>query len=149
MIASWFIRPSVFRDVKELSNSLRPKDIAELIKMGIDPYVGLRLSYKHALFRKTIFVNDKIAGMWGVVGSVLSEIGHPYFLTGTAINDLSPITFARIYKQEVEQMKIFFPRLENVVDSDYTESVRLLKISGFTLDPPDDSGFQRFHLGFE
>lgn len=84
--------------------------------------------------------------MWGVCGNVLSETGFPFLVTGFPALEVSPVRFTRLYKKEVKQMNKLFPELTNYVDSAYTESVRLLKLTGFTVYEPSPSGFQKFEL---
>lgn len=140
------VRASRYSDIKDLCSDLRSKDRLESLKLGFEPDIALKYSYKNALWRKTGLINDKVAAMWGVVGSGLSDTGYPYLMTGILVEQIAPITFVKIYKQELSEMKQLFPILENYVDSSYTESVRLLKMTGFELESVSARGLQKFKM---
>jgi len=146
------IYPSELRDVRELSNILREKDRQEALNAGVEPHKALYHSFKQGIYRRTAFVDGMLAAMWGVAGVTLGLIGQPYLVTSKHVEDISPIKFARIYRQEVEEMKKFFPILENYVDASYNEAVRMLEIAGFKIDNPIELGpnktlFYRFSIG--
>lgn len=126
---------STLDHVKELSETMREADKNEVRKLGISHHKALFYSYKFSLMRKTALIDDKVVAMWGVFGVPLGVTGQPYFLTSSLIETLPPIKFAKLYLNEVNQMKKLFPVLENYVDADYTGAVRMLKIAGFTLEP--------------
>lgn len=128
---------------------MRLKDRLEAERLGFDPRVALRVSYKYGLYRKTALVDNTVAAMWGVTGSVLSETGVPYLVTGQHCELISPVRFAKIYKAEVNNMLQIFDCLTNIVDASYTESVRLLRLTGFALDEPNKDGFQKFTMSKE
>lgn len=122
--------------VRELAESIREADKQEAIAAGLVPKEALFYSYNHALYRKTGLINDKVAAMWGIVGSPLGILGQPYLITAPIVEDITPIRFASIYKKEVEQMKKYFSLLENYVDDRYEGAIRMLKIAGFELSEP-------------
>lgn len=128
---------STHKHVKELAKTLRPKDRLEAEGLGLNPEQGLFYAFRWALWRRTALVDGQVAAMWGLHGSLLGNLGRPYLITGEAVNLIHPVKFARIYKQEVETMKQMFPVLENYVDIRYKESVRMLKIAGFTVNEPE------------
>lgn len=86
--------------------------------------------------------------MWGLHGELLGSVGYPYLVTTPWCEAISPLRFARIYRQEVEIMRQFFPLLENYVDPKYLEAVRLLKMAGFQMFPEvfNNTCFLRFRL---
>lgn len=140
------VRASKFSDIKELCRTVRPKDRLESVRLGFEPSMALKYSYKNAVYRKTALVDGVVSAMWGVVGNVLSNFGVPYLVTGDAVESISPYKFARIYKHEVQQMLDLFPELENHVDKTYTESVRLLRLTGFTVEDTPGSLFNKFWI---
>ena len=146
------IVPSKIQHVRELGRSMRTKDAAEAIAMGLkSPERGLFNAYKFAVIRNTCIVGSEVAAMWGVCGVPLSEIGAPYLVTGKAVEHIHPIKFARIYIEQVKEMLAVFPVLENYVDDTYEESKRMLKIAGFKLSEPEPIGpynrlFRRFRI---
>jgi hypothetical protein len=101
---------------------------------------------------RTGLVNGRVGAMWGVVGMALGQLGQPWLLTGPACRLISPLLFARIYRQEALAMLDFFPRLENYVDASYGAAVRMLRLAGFWVDEPMPYGakgalFRRFGMG--
>lgn len=140
--------PSTLDHVKELSLSMRQSDRDELIKLGVNPHDGLSLSYEFSVIRKTALFEDKVVAMWGVFGTPTGMTGQPYLLTSPLIEDISVFKLARIYKNEVSQMKKLFPVLQNYVDASYTGAVRMLKIAGFILEPVTLNGneFYKFTM---
>lgn len=127
------IIPSTVCHVRELSKTIRPRDRQEAEALGFKANKMLFYSYRQALVRNTLLIDGKVAAMWGIVGQALGNIGQPYFVTGTEVEKLSPVRFARLYIKELQRMKHLFPVLENYVDGAYKGAVRMLEIAGFTL----------------
>lgn len=119
--------------------TLRKEDIKEAKALGLYPHRGVFFAYRYACYRRTALINGEVAAMWGLHGELLGSIGHPYLITGVAVTKISPITFARIYLEEVKEMSKFFPNLENYVDASYSGAVRMLKIAGFSFEGPFDT----------
>lgn len=143
------IQDSTWNDVEILSESLREQDKLESLRMGFDPVVALEYSFTHGFLRRTALLDDKPVAMWGVCGTPLGIYGMPYLITGDGVLKVSPITFSRIYKKEVEVMKQLYPHLENFVDESYLGAVRMLKIAGFELSEPlkiNGHNFLRFSM---
>lgn len=137
--------------VRELSRDLRDEDRQEVEAMGIKPSHALFHSFKRSIMRRTALLDGKVIAMWGVAGTPLSLVGHPYLLTGNYFTNLSPLKFIRTYKLEVEYMKQLFPVLENYVDASYKGAIRVLELVGFKLDEPilvgpRNTPFRRFSM---
>lgn len=137
--------------VHMLGKVMNDEDRAEAEAMGYNPHMLLWRSYRLALIRKTIFVNDKIAAMFGVSGVLTGLVGQPYLVTSGVAREVPPLAFARIYRNQVRLMLGIFPVLENIADSRYKRSIRLLRLTGFKLDEPQrhfgmDVLFQRYSL---
>lgn len=130
------ILPTTHQHVLELRDTLREGDAFEICKFGLPIRKALYRSFRNAIFSRTATVDGKVAATWGLSGVILGNVGHPWLLTGTECDRVNPITFARIYKREVQEMLTKFDVLENWVDSTYIKSVRLLQLIGFTLDDP-------------
>lgn len=129
--------------VRQLSHNLREKDKKEAERLGLEPHKGLFISYRQSLFRKSAVLNGEVIAMWGIAGTVFSSVGQPWLITGHGISKISPIKFARLYKNQVEEMKPYFDILSNYVDAEYEGAVRMLKIAGFTLSEPFPLGPQK------
>ncbi len=124
---------STLSHARELVKTLREKDRREAEGLGLEPHKGIFQAYKKACYKKTVLVDEEVAAMFGLHGELLGTVGRPYLITGTAVEKVSPLTFARIYTKEAMIMKELFPVLENIVDANYHEAVRMLKIAGFTV----------------
>lgn len=109
---------------------------------------ALYLTFKHGLLRRTAVIEGEIAAMWGVTGTPMSIIGRPYLVTSTSSEKISSLEFYRLYKKEVAVMNALFPVLENYVDANYAEAVRLLRITGFELTPEviNNNHFYKFRM---
>lgn len=144
-----YIIPSNTRHVQMLSECIRDKDRREALSLGVEPEKALFYSYRRSVYRYTAFVDYKIAAMWGVFGTPVGNTGKPYLVTSDQVYKISPWKFARIYKRELDSMSRLFPVLENVVDANYPEAVRLLRLTGFELSEPFPLGtgmYQKFTL---
>lgn len=150
-MASVEIVPSEAPHVAMLAAAMREADAREVTILGLDPRKMLWNSYRRGVIRKTAFVDGQIAAMWGCAGSLLGHTGQPYLATGNAVNLISPIAFARIYRREVAEMKKMFPVLENYVDATYNGAVRMLELAGFRIGDavpvgPNNAPFRRFEI---
>lgn len=146
MIAEVSIRDSISSDCLELMKTMRQQDIKESLKQDYHPYTALKYSFDNAVHRKTAEINGIVSAMWGVVGDILTDTGTIYLVTGKLVETISTLKFVRIYRQELQNMLKIFPKLQNKVDSEYKESVKLLQLSGFTLEPADEKGLQKFYM---
>lgn len=144
--------PSTMAHASAMANNIRKKDKLEAERMGLDARRGLFYAYRTAVWRRTALVDDKVAAMWGVRGMTLSGVGEPYLITTPVVETVSPVRFARVYRNEVNQMKQLFPILENYVDANYDEAVKMLRIAGFQISDtpvkigPHDSSFLKFSI---
>lgn len=144
--------PSEVSHVREMKNNIREKDRLEAERMGLDPRKGLFRAYRNSVWRRTILVEDKVAAMCGVYGMALSGVGQPYLITSPIVESVSPIRFARVYRNELNLMKQLFPVLENYVDANYLEAVRMLRLTGFEISKepvklgPNNCDFLKFSI---
>jgi hypothetical protein len=122
--------------VRKLSETIREADKKEAERIGLNPKKGLFYAYRQSIFRKTALLDGEPIAMWGIGGSLFASSGKPWLITGTGVEKISPIKFARLYKKQVEDMRAYFDVLTNQVDAEYEGAVRMLKIAGFTLSEP-------------
>lgn len=134
------IIPTVPAHLREMANALRPEDEQEILSFGLTKEKALWQSYKYSILRKTALIDGKIAAIWGVSGTLLSNNGRPWLMTTPEVKRISPLRFTRIYQKEALAMLEIFPQLCNIVETSYTEAIRLLEISGFTVEPPQALG---------
>lgn len=140
---------STYDHAWELCNTLREKDKNEIRAWGITPNKAVLDSLSRSILTRTALVDNEVAAMWGVCGSFIGVTGMPYLLTGYPIEKLSPIKFARLYKNEVKLMMNHFSVLENYVDSEYDEAIKMLQIAGFDILEPikvNTSKFYKFRM---
>lgn len=114
-----------------LGKSMNSEDRAEAQAMGKDAHKLLWRSFRSSLIRKTIFVDGKIAAIFGCSGVIMGLVGKPWFVTSPIARTVSPIEFSRIYRKYVREMLILFPTLEVWSDKRYIRATRMLKLSGF------------------
>jgi hypothetical protein len=134
------IIPTVPAHLREMAGILRPEDEQEIVSFGLTPKKALWQSYRHSVLRKTAFIDGKLAALWGCSGTLLSDNGRPWLMTTPEVKRISPLKFTRIYQQEALAMLEMFGQLCNFVETSYTEAIRLLEISGFTVEPPESLG---------
>jgi len=136
--------------VRLLGTRLRPEDEIEMTSLGLTAKQAVWRSYRHAILRRTAFIGDEIAAMWGVNGQLLSNIGTPWLLTAPVIETM-PMAFLREARKAVGEMLEAHPVLVNHVQASYTRAVRFLELAGFSMEEPQPFGpnrvpFRRFTL---
>lgn len=127
--------PSEEWHIHELVKNLRPGELHEALIFYKSPEEALLRGFKSCHFKHTALVDGEVAAMWGLQGSLLGNVGHPFLLTGKNALKISSLAFVRLYRNQLQEMKKFFPILVNYVDAEYKEAVKLLRLSGFTLQP--------------
>ena len=137
--------------IRDLSQNMRDNDRMEVCSIGFTEREIVRKSYDRAIWKKTVFVNGKLACMFGLGGHLLSDTGVPWLLTTREIERI-PLAFVREAKREVRKMLGHFRRLENYVHADYAAAIRFLEILGFTVHPevvevgPNRAKFRKFTM---
>lgn len=145
------IVPTTVKHVKELSLNLREADKLEAIRIGTDPKRECFNLYKKSIWKQTGLIDGKVAAIWGVYGSLTSDVGKVFLITTKEVEKISPLKFIRIYKEQIKQLHNLFPVLENYVDANYHQAVRALKVAGATLSKPltlgpEESLFRKFSV---
>lgn len=105
-----------------------------------------------AVYKKTAFFGSVPIAMWGAVGELFGTSGMPYLTVSKHIKLITTREFIQIYRSEVQKMLRLFPRLENVVDSEYPEAIKALRLAGFTVGEEVsvsvfDNKFRLFSIG--
>lgn len=142
------IRDSVQQDVDDIE--FADRDVLEARRLGLDITENMHRTISTSLYKKTALFGSVPMAMWGVVGDLFGT-GMPYLTISRHIKLITTREFVRIYKQEVREMLKFFPRLENVVDAEYENAVRMLKIAGFRVTEPvpvfpSEALFRKFEI---
>lgn len=130
------IEQSVAAHVRLMGEAMREEDRREATLLGEVPHRLLWRSWKQSILKRSAFVEGEIAAMWGVSGDLLSGRGTPWLVTAPACERVTPLAFARVYRDELREMAKLFPVLENYVDSSYRSAIRMLEISGFEVGLP-------------
>jgi hypothetical protein len=144
------IRESVASDVYILAANLRDGDRLEVASFGKEPRSALRLSFRHAILRRTAIVDGEIAAMWGLGGSMLDDTGYPWLLTSPAVERV-PVSFLREGRREVARMLRLRRVLVGYVAASYHQACDFLERLGFTLGPvvrlpPLNNAFREFRI---
>lgn len=129
------IIPMTIQHAYELAKNLREDDRLECEALGHTPRESLRKSYYESFLRKTLIIDDKPAACFGLSGSSLGYVAHPWLLTSPLVEGCY-VKLALLYRDHVREMLTMFPRLENFCDSRYDKSLNLLKLIGFRIEEP-------------
>jgi hypothetical protein len=135
MAAIVTVSPSHISDVYALASRLRKQDEVEIAAFGLSAKRGLRLCFRMGILRKTYFVDGEIAAMSGMTGDLLSDTGHPYLLTGPAV-ERAPFAVLREAKRSVDEMMMLRKTLSGEVLASYAKAVRMLEMMGFEIGEP-------------
>jgi hypothetical protein len=128
-------RVSEEKDIIELVNNLRKPDLEEVKTFcnTEDVLKPVMEGWKKSEYAKTFLVNDKVAGVYGLVKSPDNKrAACPYLL---CTNELYKIkkTFIKGCKQRVDEMLFKFPILFNYIDSRNQVHLQWIKYCGFNL----------------
>lgn len=130
------ILPATTQHVQELGVIMNAEDWLEAEQLGMTPHRALWRSWKMSTLRNAAIVDGEVAAIWGVVGTFMGLTGRIWMVTGPKAREVSSLDFALLYRREVRKMLEIYPRLENIVDNNYSMSLRMLAISGFSLGDP-------------
>ena len=95
--------------VQELSMTMNREDRDEVEGLYLKAHRVLWRGWKNSVIRKTLMIDGEVGAIWGVTGSPLALIGHPWMLTSKKVRGMSPHTFAKLYKSEVRGLLEVFP----------------------------------------
>lgn len=133
--------PATLSHIQQLGLCMNTEDREEAEALGLKSNRALWRSWKMSIIRKTGLVDGEVAAIWGVIGSFIGYTGLAWFVTGPRARDISPLSFALLYRREMRKMLEVFPRLENrTVDASYEQAVKMLKLAGFSQGTPTQSG---------
>ena len=144
-----YIAKTTADHVRELRETIRPADRQEIESFGYTCGKALWRSFKRSLITKTGLIDGKVGAIWGCGGTILGYTGQPWLLTSSEVYKIPPRKFVQIYRYEIEELLQDFPKLENYVSASYDESIRLLKMVGFTIGEPEKFGkgiFRKFTI---
>lgn len=124
------IRNTYPYDLREMAEAMTAdsKDVAN--NLGFTPLKALWNSYRNSLYCKTGLIDGKIAAIWGLSGTMLSETAQPWLILSPEVKR-SPLRVAFIYRKELNNMLKLFPVLEEWCPADNEPSIRMLELMGF------------------
>ena len=126
------VRPSLEKDAYELAPRLRKADLDEIdAASGDNPLQALIRGYQYSYQPFTILVNDKVAGMFGVVPLDQQFVVGAVWLLGSDDIFNVRMPFARQSRMWVDVVHKPFNVLTNWVDERNSVHIRWLKWIGF------------------
>lgn len=126
---------SEFWHIGELCGSLRYDDLHEITCFGLRPFKVVKQCFKTSHLRRSVFVENKLAAMWGLSGVMLGRIGEPWLLTSKEIEKI-PVSFVKEGRVEIAEMLTMCERLEGITTESYPRAHRFLRALGFQLSEP-------------
>jgi len=138
----YHIRDAAPNDARLMVHALRKEDREEITCLGLRPLRTLKGCYGRSAIRRTAFLGDEIAAMWGMSGPLLLPVGEPWLLTSPAV-ERKPIAFAKQMRRELMAMLAIKPMLRGYVAASYSRAVGLLELLGFEVGPPEPFGAAR------
>lgn len=138
-MATLRVEPATIEHVYALAKNLRDADRAEVEAAGMTARAAIRRCFRSGVMCSTAFVDGEIACMWGLAGTMISDVGHPFLLTTPAV-ERAPIALIKIGKNEVARMLRLRPVLFDYVAAEYSRAIGLLKLFGFTVHVPQPFG---------
>jgi hypothetical protein len=144
------VREATIKDAYRVAADLRPGDAAEVTGLGLEPRAALRTSFRHAIFSRVALVDDEVAAIWGLGGSMLSDEGVPWLMTTPKAASV-PVSFLKVGRDQLSDMLAQRSVLRNVVAAHYAQACRFLEILGFILEPavplgPNATPFRPFWI---
>lgn len=140
MTARYEIIESEPKHVRLLAEKLRDDDRREIDCAGLPVMKAIWRSYRHGIIRRTAFVDNEIAAMFGLSSTVLlGNSGNPWLLT-TAQVEKVPVSFVKEGRKCVQEMLDVYPVLFSYVDAKYARAIKFLKLLGFTVGRPEPFG---------
>jgi hypothetical protein len=127
--------PATISHAYALAKCLREDDRSEVEAAGDTARIALRRCFRGSVMAKTAFVDGEIACMWGLAGTMLSDVGHPFLLTGAPV-ERAPLALIKIGRQEVKKMLWHRAHLYDYVAARYVRAIGLLKLFGFSIGEP-------------
>jgi hypothetical protein len=115
-----------------MSNAMREENIETARQFGIQPLKALWKNYRSSLICKSVFINDNLCAIFGILGSMCGEVGRPWICM-TPETEEYPMRIAFRFKAELRKMKEMFPVLEDYIDETNEKSLRFMELMGFKI----------------
>jgi hypothetical protein len=127
---SVYTRPTKFEDLSELIENLRDEDRAEIIASHGGEKIAVLYSFINSRICETAFNGDgEVVCVYGI--QVIGEtLACPWMLSTDKLPEVA-FAFLRGSKKWITRMNESYCFLMNVVDANYTTSLRWLSFLGF------------------
>lgn len=123
-------------DIEYVASNMRVADIAEVWAMSrLSPEAALHTSVSLTTYPYIAYVDEKPAAIFGVYGSILGDIGVPWFL-GTDDVKKNAAELLRRTQSFLDFTFVSYRRLENEVHAENRDAVRFLRWAGFRFSEP-------------
>jgi len=126
------IEKTTARHIGEMAEVMQEQTAEIARKMGCDPRRLLWQSYRRSLMCKSVFINGKIAAIFGISGVLYGEVGQPWLIMSDEVSDY-PFKVAFIYRRELENFQSMFPVLEDYVEEGNKKAIRMLELMKFNV----------------
>jgi len=138
-------------DIKFVAWNIRDADLRELRAVSNRPAVEIiREGVRYSRPARVAVINDEPVAIFGVVPFDDPGIGSIWMI-GTDSIELSPISFLRRCKDEMEDLLAGYCYVSNICHAENTLHLKWLKWLGFTVDEEvirtshNDEPFHHFH----
>jgi hypothetical protein len=126
------IKKTTAQHIGEMALVMQEQSAEIARKMGCDPKKLLWQSYRRSFMCKSVFINGKIAAIFGISGVLYGETGQPWLIMSDEVNNY-PFKVAFIYRKELEKFQNMFPVLEDYVDESNEKAIRMLELMKFNV----------------
>lgn len=127
------------RHVGMISARLRDADREEIMALYGDCRKAIRYCFMVSCIRRVAFVDEEIAAMWGVTGTLLSPIANVWLVTTPAIERI-PFSFAREARRELAEIMETHDVVRGHVFAGYERAIRFMRLLGFDVAAPEPQG---------
>lgn len=136
-MAHFQIREARSYDCGRIARMLRPEHEAALVRIGVNTHREIRGTFSASYYRKAFLIDGKLAGIGGVMGSILSPFGFVWLaLTDRATR--YPMEIVREARRQLVEIMITKNELATTVAMDDPAALRLATFLGFHVA---DEGF--------
>lgn len=134
--------PCTLAHIRAILPRLREDDRAELEAAGKPRHVLIHL-WRESSVRRSYFVDDEIAAVWGCSGALAGETGELWLFTTPAVERV-PITFIKEARRSIHEMLHTHTTLVSGVLAGYAKAEKFLEGMGFVMGDAQPYGDKMF-----
>lgn len=124
------IEETIPKHLREMAETMLTDSAETAYKMGMTPLKALWSSYRQSIICNSVFINGKLAAIFGLSGIVFADTGRPWLILTPETQEY-PMRVAFIYRKEIQKMQKMFQILEEYVPESNVKSIRMLELMGF------------------